>query len=76
MNRSPGIDQRLINIFGCKRHQRRHDFAQIDQNGIQNVKGLPVTGPETVAGTANIPVVENFHKIGNFIAGMGNIISV
>ena len=68
--------QILVNIFAKERHQRRHDFAQVDQNRIQDVESLLIAGPETVAGAADIPVVENFHKGGNLIAGQRHVIGV
>ena len=76
MNRSFGINQRLINMFGGKGHQRRQNFAQIDQHRVEHVKSLPVARPEAVAAAADVPVVQNLHKRRNFVAGMRHVISV
>ena len=66
--------QGFEDMLGNKRHQRRHDLAQVYQNGIQGVKRLRIAFPETVARTADVPVVENFHKRSDFAAGQSDVI--
>ena len=64
----------LKDIFAEERHNRRGNFADIDQNGIKRVKSQRIAFPEAVACAADVPVIQHFHKSGNLIGSYGNII--